>query len=116
MDLTHETYVHAGSIGDEAITSSPFDVTHTDRTATVTRWMIDIDPPPFWKKQLDRPGHHVDRWQIIYFQAPSVVVGDVGVASRHGRAAGRPLAGRERRIPRRHHAGKRDVLNYIINY
>ncbi len=80
MDLTHETYVHAGSIGDEAITSSPFDVTHTDRTATVTRWMIDIDPPPFWKKQLDRPGHHVDRWQIIYFQAPSVIVGDVGVA------------------------------------
>jgi vanillate O-demethylase monooxygenase subunit len=80
MDLTHETYVHAGSIGDEAITSSPFDVTHTDRTATVTRWMIDIDPPPFWKKQLDRPGAHVDRWQIIYFQAPSVIVGDVGVA------------------------------------
>ena len=79
MDLTHETYVHAGSIGDEAITSTPFDVTHTDRTATVTRWMIDIEPPPFWAKQLGRPGH-VDRWQIIYFQAPSIVVGDVGVA------------------------------------
>ena len=30
MDLTHETYVHAGSIGDEAITDTPFDVTHTD--------------------------------------------------------------------------------------
>jgi vanillate O-demethylase monooxygenase subunit len=79
MDLTHETYVHAGSIGDEAITSTPFDVTHTDLTATVTRWMIDIEPPPFWAKQLGRPGH-VDRWQIIYFQAPSTVVGDVGVA------------------------------------
>ena len=48
MDLTHETYVHAGSIGDEAITGTPFEVTHTDRTATVTRWMIDIEPPPFW--------------------------------------------------------------------
>jgi phenylpropionate dioxygenase-like ring-hydroxylating dioxygenase large terminal subunit len=80
MDLTHETYVHAGSIGDEAITSAPFDVTHTDRTATVTRWMINIEPPPFWAKQLGRPGEHVDRWQIIYFQAPSTVVGDVGVA------------------------------------
>jgi phenylpropionate dioxygenase-like ring-hydroxylating dioxygenase large terminal subunit len=79
MDLTHETYVHAGSIGDEAITSAPFDVTHTDRSATITRWMIDIDPPPFWAKQLGKPGH-VDRWQIIYFQAPSTVVGDVGVA------------------------------------
>ena len=41
--------------------------------------MIDIEPPPFWAKQLGRPGH-VDRWQIIYFQAPSIVVGDVGVA------------------------------------
>jgi len=28
---------------------------------------------------MGRPGH-VDRWQIIYFQAPSVIVGDVGVA------------------------------------
>ena len=50
MDLTHEAYVHVGSIGDEAITSAPFDVTHTDRTATVTRWMIDIEPPPFWER------------------------------------------------------------------
>lgn len=79
MDLTHETYVHVGSIGDEAITSAPFEVTHTERTATVTRWMIDIEPPPFWAKHLGRPGR-VDRWQIIYFQAPSVIVGDVGVA------------------------------------
>jgi phenylpropionate dioxygenase-like ring-hydroxylating dioxygenase large terminal subunit len=80
MDLTHETYVHAGSIGDETITAAPFDVTHTDRTATMTRWMLNIEPPPFWAKQLARPGQHVDRWQIVTFQAPSVVVGDVGVA------------------------------------
>ncbi len=79
MDLTHETYVHAGSIGDEAITDTPFDVVHTARTATVTRWMLGIDPPPFWKKHLDREGL-ADRWQIIHFQAPSTIAGDVGVA------------------------------------
>ncbi len=79
MDLTHETYVHVGSIGDEAITGTPFEVSHTDHTATVTRWMINIDPPPFWAAQLGKPGR-VDRWQIIYFQAPCFVVGDVGVA------------------------------------
>ncbi|MCC2099315.1 MAG: aromatic ring-hydroxylating dioxygenase subunit alpha [Hyphomicrobiales bacterium] len=79
MDLTHETYVHAGSIGDENITETPFDVTHTDRTATVTRWMKGIEPPPFWKKNLGKPGL-VDRWQIINFQAPSTICGDVGVA------------------------------------
>ena len=79
MDLTHETYVHAGSIGDEAITATPFDVTHSGNTATMTRWMMDIEPPPFWARQLGRPGR-VDRWQIVTFQAPSIVVGDVGVA------------------------------------
>jgi phenylpropionate dioxygenase-like ring-hydroxylating dioxygenase large terminal subunit len=79
MDLTHETYVHAGSIGDDAFTAAPFDVTHTDRAATMTRWMLNIEPPPFWARQLGRPGH-VDRWQIVTLQAPSVIVGDVGVA------------------------------------
>jgi phenylpropionate dioxygenase-like ring-hydroxylating dioxygenase large terminal subunit len=79
MDLTHETYVHAGSIGHDAITDTPFEVTHTEHTATMTRWMIDIEPPPFWASQLGKPGN-VDRWQIVTFQAPGVVVGDVGVA------------------------------------
>lgn len=80
MDLTHETYVHAGSIGDENITAAPFDVTHTDTTVTLTRFMIDIEPPPFWKRLLNRPGARVDRWQIVNFEAPSTVIGDVGVA------------------------------------
>ena len=79
MDLTHETYVHAGSIGDDAVTRTPFEVTHTNRCATVTRWMLGIEPPPFWARQLGQPGL-VDRWQIIRFTAPCVVVGDVGVA------------------------------------
>src|SRR4051794_16989955 len=79
MDLTHETYVHVGTIGDDAITRTPFEVTHTDREAVVTRWMENIEPPPFWAKMLGKPGH-VDRWQIINFEAPSVIAGDVGVA------------------------------------
>ena len=33
----------------------------------MTRWMIDIEPPPFWAKQLGKPGH-VDRWQIVTFR------------------------------------------------
>nr|WP_207456841.1 aromatic ring-hydroxylating dioxygenase subunit alpha [Azospirillum sp. SYSU D00513] len=85
MDLTHETYVHAGSIGDDAITRNPFDVTHTDREIVVTRWMKNIDAPPFWRRQLGKPGP-VDRWQIIHFQAPGIVAGDVGVAP-HGSGA-----------------------------
>lgn len=79
MDLTHETFVHVGSIGQQAITHTPFEVAHSDRDVTVTRWMLGVDAPPFWARQLgqDLP---VDRWHIIRFQAPSTVIGDVGVA------------------------------------
>jgi phenylpropionate dioxygenase-like ring-hydroxylating dioxygenase large terminal subunit len=79
MDLTHETFVHGSSIGNDAVAEAPFDVTHGGRFATVTRWMRDIDPPPFWAKQLGKPGR-VDRWQIIRFEAPSTIAIDVGVA------------------------------------
>ncbi|KQS61301.1 Rieske (2Fe-2S) protein [Rhizobium sp. Leaf371] len=79
MDLTHETFVHGSSIGNRAVAEAPFTVTHSDTTATVTRWMEGIDAPPFWSDQLRRPGK-VDRWQIIHFQAPSTVAIDVGVA------------------------------------
>jgi phenylpropionate dioxygenase-like ring-hydroxylating dioxygenase large terminal subunit len=46
--------------------------------------MTGIDPPPFWKRNLqDRfPDYDgpVDRWQIIRYTAPSTVAIDVGVA------------------------------------
>ncbi len=79
MDLTHETYVHGSSIGQRAVAEAPFEATHTDTTATITRWMIDIDAPPFWEMQLGQK-EHVDRWQIINFEAPSTICIDVGVA------------------------------------
>ncbi|MES2990038.1 MAG: aromatic ring-hydroxylating dioxygenase subunit alpha [Pseudomonadota bacterium] len=83
MDLTHETFVHGSSIGQQAVAEAPFVATHGDRTATVTRWMEDIDAPPFWAGQLrhglKREGR-VDRWQIIRFEAPATIAIDVGVA------------------------------------
>ncbi len=79
MDLTHETFVHHSSIGNAAVAETPFVTTHGDRLATVTRWMTDIDPPPFWRAQLGKPGN-VDRWQIIRFEAPCTIAIDVGVA------------------------------------
>ncbi len=79
MDLTHETFVHSTTIGDDAVAESPFDVHHGEKTATVTRWMRDIVPPPFWGAQLGKPGR-VDRWQIIRFEAPCTISIDVGVA------------------------------------
>jgi vanillate O-demethylase monooxygenase subunit len=71
--------VHSSSIGNDAVAEAPFDVSHGERTATVTRWMHGIEAPPFWAKQLQKPGP-VDRWQIIHFEAPCTVNIDVGVA------------------------------------
>ncbi len=79
MDLTHETFVHGSSIGNDAVAEAPFEATHTDRFALITRWMEGIEPPPFWRKQLGKDGL-VDRWQIIRFEAPCTVTIDVGVA------------------------------------
>jgi phenylpropionate dioxygenase-like ring-hydroxylating dioxygenase large terminal subunit len=79
MDLTHETFVHEGSIGDANVAEAPFSVSHSDNSVVVSRWMIGIDPPPFWLAQYGKPGK-VDRWQIINFTAPSTIQIDVGVA------------------------------------
>lgn len=84
MDLTHEEFVHTGSIGQEELSQAGFETTHDARTVTVTRWMSDIAPPPFWHKNMtDKfPGFdgHVDRWQIIHFTAPATICIDVGTA------------------------------------
>ncbi len=79
MDLTHETFVHATSIGNSAVAETPMTTTHDANTATVTRIMENVDAPPFWRTQLGKPGN-VDRWQIIRFEAPCTIVLDVGVA------------------------------------
>lgn len=83
MDLTHETFVHGSSIGNRAVAEAPFVATHGERFATVTRWMENIDAPPFWAGQIGAARGYqgkVDRWQIIRFEAPCTIAIDVGVA------------------------------------
>lgn len=84
MDLTHEEFVHSSSIGQEELSESEFVVAHDERSVTVTRWMLNIDAPPFWLKNMrDRfPGFEgkVDRWQIIHYSYPGTICIDVGVA------------------------------------
>lgn len=79
MDLTHETHVHAGSIGQPELMEAPIETAADGDAVTVTRWMPGIDPPPFWRDALKADGP-VDRWQICHFVAPSAVIIDVGVA------------------------------------
>jgi vanillate O-demethylase monooxygenase subunit len=79
MDLTHETYVHMGSIGQPELMETPISTRVEGESVFVTRWMPGIDAPPFWREALKREGP-VDRWQICQFIPPSSVIIDVGVA------------------------------------
>jgi len=79
MDLSHETYVHPSSIGQHEILGAPIKVAGDEESVQVTRWMHNIDPPPFWAANL-RSYEKCDRWQICHFTLPSNVMIDVGVA------------------------------------
>jgi vanillate O-demethylase monooxygenase subunit len=84
MDLTHETYVHAGSIGQKEIDET-HPKTRVDGEQVITaRLMQDVIAPPFWQMALRGHGlpddQRVDRWQICRFTPPGQVMIDVGVA------------------------------------
>ncbi|MBI5256518.1 MAG: aromatic ring-hydroxylating dioxygenase subunit alpha [Burkholderiales bacterium] len=111
MDLTHETFVHGSSIGNAAVAEAPFVATHGERFATITRWMENIEPPPFWAGQIRHARAYVgpvDRWQIIRFEAPCTVTIDVGVAE-----AGSGARGSEGRPGDRSRGVNGQVLNTI---
>jgi vanillate O-demethylase monooxygenase subunit len=84
MDLTHETYVHATSIGQKEIDETPSETRVEGDEVITSRFMNRVEPPPFWKLALR--GNHlpdnqlVDRWQICHFIPPSQVHIEVGVA------------------------------------
>ena len=84
MDLTHETYVHASSIGQKEIDEAP-PATRVEGDEVITsRHMENIAAPPFWRMALRGNGLAddvpVDRWQICRFTPPSHVMIEVGVA------------------------------------
>jgi len=83
MDLTHETYVHASSIGDQFLPSAPIETTADENGVTVSRAVHDHQPAPFWKNAIRNAlgtEENCDRWQIIRFSPPSTIAIDVGVA------------------------------------
>ncbi len=84
MDLTHETYVHASSIGQKEIDETPVKTTMEGKQVVTSRFMENIMPPPFWQAAMEMNGLDknapVDRWQICRFDLPSHVMIEVGVA------------------------------------
>lgn len=85
MDLTHETYVHANSIGQAEIDETPCKTENVgDNEVVTSRYMDGVEAPPFWKMALRNNGLadevKVDRWQVCHFTPPSHVMIEVGCA------------------------------------
>jgi len=79
MDLTHETYVHSDSIGQDELMGSSLQAETSGSSVTLSRWIPDIEPPPFWLEALGERVR-VNRWQICEFIEPCSVNIDVGVS------------------------------------
>jgi len=84
MDLTHETYVHTSSIGQEEIDEAPVTTKTENGVVSTSRYMDGVMAPPFWRANLRGNGLAddvpVDRWQISRFTPPCHVMIEVGVA------------------------------------
>jgi vanillate O-demethylase monooxygenase subunit len=84
MDLTHENYVHASSIGQKEIDEAPVKTRIVGDEVITSRFMDNVPPPPFWQLALRGAGlpdqGPVDRWQVCHFALPSSVLIEVGVA------------------------------------
>lgn len=84
MDLTHEAYVHPGSIGQNEIDLNPVNTVVEGDQVITSRYMFNVPPPPFWAAGLRENGLPdtvpVDRWQRSRFTMPGNVHIDVGVA------------------------------------
>jgi phenylpropionate dioxygenase-like ring-hydroxylating dioxygenase large terminal subunit len=79
LDVTHLAYVHASSIGNQAITEFPVKTEQSDGVVRLTRWILDRPPPPMYKAAGGFAGN-VDRWQIVEHIPPCYSVNDAGCA------------------------------------
>jgi vanillate O-demethylase monooxygenase subunit len=70
LDLSHLTFVHAGSIGTNAVAETAFKTERLDGGVRMTRWILD-SPPPAMYRDLGGFQGNVDRWQIVETRLPS---------------------------------------------
>ena len=79
LDLTHLTFVHTDTIGNDEITRFPCKTERQANGVRMERMMHDVDPAPFYKMAGKFPGN-VDRWQVVDTILPAHTDVDVGCA------------------------------------
>ena len=70
LDPTHVAWVHESSFGQASTKDTPLRVSQTDNGIIVHRWMMDVEPAPFYKKVIGFEGN-CDRLQHYEVQYPS---------------------------------------------
>lgn len=75
LDLTHLAFVHASTIGNQAVAeAAKIRTLREDGSVTVARWTVQEPPPPTYQKAGGfAPDQLVDRWQIIEWRPPGFV-------------------------------------------
>jgi vanillate O-demethylase monooxygenase subunit len=79
MDLSHETFIHAATIGTDDVAETPMTTEVDDRVVRCLRHMENVDIPPFYM-QSTGIRTRIDRWQDITFEVPSFYTLHVRVA------------------------------------
>ena len=92
LDLSHVTFVHPRTLGSAAnIDKVQIKNEISEDLVTITRWLIDIEPPPTYAR-VGFKGN-IDRWQIINFQPPAFIhfyagAADTGTGAPEGKRRG----------------------------
>ena len=93
LDFSHLPFVHPTTLGgSEQYARERPQVERLERGVRVTRWVMNIPPPPFVTRVTGWTGP-VDRWNIYDFSVPGILVMDSGSApagpgAREGHRAG----------------------------
>lgn len=70
LDPTHVTWVHPGSFADASCAAVPIETTSRPEGVTAARWLLDVEPAPFYAKHLKFPGR-ADRLQHYEVRYPA---------------------------------------------
>jgi phenylpropionate dioxygenase-like ring-hydroxylating dioxygenase large terminal subunit len=98
LDLSHESFVHEETIGNESVAESPAHVTLHGDMIRVHRDMLNIEAPPFYKRTTGFTGR-INRWHTNHFTPPGFHVIENGSMPADA--------------PDKSHALERKVLNLI---
>ena len=77
FDLTHLSYVHATTIGTDAIVDFPCKTERLERSIRMSRLVVDRPAAPFYQ-WCGRFEGNVDRWLITTVDMPSFIVNHAG--------------------------------------